>query len=72
MSHKIFFLSRFKNLMKEWAVGSYLVMKITPRVTGYRSCWNLLESTPDRIPLDESSHKWNRMPFIISYSKIEI
>ena len=27
--------------------------------------WNLLESTPSRIPLIKSSHKWTRMLFII-------
>ena len=35
-------------------------------------CWNLLESTPDRIPLIKSSHKWTRMLFIISNSKLGI
>ena len=34
MIHKGFLLSRFKKLMKEWMVGSYLVMKITPRLPG--------------------------------------
>ena len=35
-------------------------------------CWNLLESTPARIPLINSSHKWTRILFIISNSKLEI
>ena len=35
-------------------------------------CWNLLESTPARIPLIKSSHKWTRMLFIISNSKLGI
>ena len=35
MSHKLFCLATFKNLMEEWLGGSYLVMKITPIVTGY-------------------------------------
>ena len=35
-------------------------------------CWNLLESTPARIPLIKSSHKWNQMLFIISNSKLGI
>ena len=34
--------------------------------------WNLLESTPARIPLIKPSHKWNRMIFIISNSKLGI
>ena len=29
-------------------------------------CWNLLESTPDMIPLIKFSHKWTQMLFIIS------
>ena len=37
-----------------------------------KGCWNLLESTPDRIPLIKSSHKWARMLFIISNSKLGI
>ena len=36
---------------------------------GIALCWNLLESTPARIPLIKSSHKWIRMLFIISNSK---
>ena len=35
-------------------------------------CWNLLESTPARIPLIHFSHKWTRMLFIISNSKLGI
>ena len=35
-------------------------------------CWNLLESTPARIPLIKSSHKWTRMLFIILNSKLGI
>ena len=35
-------------------------------------CWNLLESTPTRIPLIKSSHKWTRMLFIISNPKLGI
>ena len=34
MSHKGFCLATFENLMKDWPGGSYLVMKITPRVPG--------------------------------------
>ena len=45
-------------------------------VWGFKSestkCWNLLESTPARIPLIKSSHKWTRMLFIISNSKLGI
>ena len=36
MSHKLFCLATFKNLMEELLGGSYLVMKITPIVTGDR------------------------------------
>ena len=35
-------------------------------------CWNLLESTPARIPLINSSQKWAQMLFIISNSKLGI
>ena len=35
-------------------------------------CWNLLESTPARIPLSKSSHKFTQMLFIISNSKLGI
>ena len=35
-------------------------------------CWNMMESTPDRIPLIKSSHKWTQMPFIILNSKLGI
>ena len=35
-------------------------------------CWNLLESTPDRITMIKSSQKWTRMLFTISNSKLVI
>ena len=35
-------------------------------------CRNLLKSTPSRIPLIESNHKWTRVLFIISNSKLGI
>ena len=35
-SHKGFCLSTLENLMKDLKLGSYLVMKITPRFTGGR------------------------------------
>ena len=35
-------------------------------------CWNMLESTPARIPLIKSSHKWTRILFIISNYKLGI
>ena len=35
-------------------------------------CWNLLESSPARIPLIELSHKWTWILFIILNSKAEI
>ena len=34
--HKDFCLATLENLMKDWPGGSYLVMKITPRVPGGR------------------------------------
>ena len=34
--HKGFFLATFKNIMKDWTGGSYLVMKINTIVHGYR------------------------------------
>ena len=38
----------------------------------YCQCWNLLESTPAMIPLIKSIHKWTRILFIISNSKLGI
>ena len=35
-------------------------------------CWDMLESTPARIPLIKSSHKWTQILFIISNSKLGI
>ena len=35
-------------------------------------CSNMLESTPATIPLIKSSHKWTRILFIISNSKLGI
>ena len=35
-SHKVFFLATLENLMKDWLIGSYLVMKSNPRVPGGR------------------------------------
>ena len=46
-------------------------MKDLESITG-KWCWNMLESTPARIPLIESSHKWTRILFIISNYKIGI
>ena len=37
-----------------------------------RGRWNLLESTPARIPLIKSNNKWTRMLFIISNYKLGI
>ena len=35
-------------------------------------CWNMLKSTPDKIPLIKPRHKWTQMLLIISNSKLEI
>ena len=35
-------------------------------------CWNLLESSPDRIPSIESIHNWNQILLTILNSKIGI
>ena len=35
-------------------------------------CWNLLESTPSRIPLIKLIHKWTQILSIISNSKLGI
>ena len=43
-----------------------------PLTSKRRVCWNLLESTPARIPLTKLSHKWTRMIFIISNPKLGI
>ena len=36
-SHKGFDLATLENLMKEWPVGSHIVMKSPPRVSGGKS-----------------------------------
>ena len=38
----------------------------------YIFCWNMLESAQARILLIKSSHKWTRMLYIISNSKLGI
>ena len=43
-----------------------------PLTSNTGGCWNLLESTPARITLIKSSHKWNQILFIISNSKLGI
>ena len=53
-------------------VSLLLVCGDCPLTSKRGVCWNLLESTSDRIPLIKSSHKWTRMLFIISNSKLEI
>ena len=50
----------------------FLVCGDCPLTSKTGGCWNLLESTPAGIPLIKSSHKWTRMLFIISKSKLGI
>ena len=50
-------------------ISLILVCGDCPVTSKREVCWNLLESTPVRIPLIRSSHKWTQMPFIISNSK---
>ena len=50
-------------------ISLLLVCGDCPLTSKTGGCWDLLESTPARIPLIKSSHKWNRMLFIISNSK---
>ena len=40
-SHKGFCIATLENLMKDCPGGSYIFMKITPRVTGYRPILNI-------------------------------
>ena len=49
-----------------------LVSGYCPHTSKMGRCSNLLESTPARIPLIESSQKWNGLLFIISNSKLGI
>ena len=58
---------------------TYLDYILTPLLCGNFSltskmgrCWNLLESSPARIPLIYLSHKWTRILFNISNSKLGI
>ena len=41
-------------------------------ITKFSWCWNILVSYPSRISLIWSSHKWTRILFIISNSKLGI
>ena len=53
-------------------ISLLLVCGDCPLTSKTGGCWNLLESTQARIPLIKSSHKWTRMLFIISNSKLGI
>ena len=53
-------------------ISFYLVCVDYPLTSKRGVCWNLLGSTTSRIPLIKSSHKWTRMLFIISNSKLGI
>ena len=53
-------------------ISLLLVCGDSPLTSKRGVCWNLLESTLDRIPLIKLSHKWTRMLFIISNSKLGI
>ena len=53
-------------------ISLLLVCGDFPLTSKTGGCWNLLESTPARISLIKSSHKWTQMLFIISNSKLEI
>ena len=49
-----------------------LVCKFFPITSKRGGCSNVLESSPTRIPLIESSHKWTRILFILSNSEFGI
>ena len=49
-----------------------LVCGNCPLTSKTDGCWNMLESTPARIPLIKSSHKWTRILIFISNSKLGI
>ena len=53
-------------------ISLLLVCGDCPLTSKTGGCWNLLESTPARIPLIKSSHKWTWILFIISSSKLRI
>ena len=53
-------------------ISLLLVCGDCPLTSKTRGCWNLMESTPDRTTLIKSNHKWTRMLFIISNSKLGI
>ena len=53
-------------------ISLLLVCGDFPLTSKTRGFWNLLESTPARIPLIKLSHKWTQMIFIISNSKLGI
>ena len=53
-------------------ISLLLVCGDFPLTSKTGGCWNMLESTPARIPLIKSSHKCTRMLFIISNSKLGI
>ena len=49
-----------------------LVCGDCPLTLNIGGSWDLLESTPERIPLIALSHKWNQIIFPISDSKLVI
>ena len=53
-------------------ISLHLVCGYCPLNSKTGGCWNLFESTPATIPLINSSHKWTRILFIISNSKLGI
>ena len=53
-------------------ISLLLICGDCPLISKTGGCWNLLESTPDRITLIKSSHKWTQMLFIISNYKLGI
>ena len=53
-------------------VSLLLVCGDCPLTSKTGGCWSLLKSTPARIPLIKSSHKWTQILFIISNSKLGI
>ena len=53
-------------------ISLLLVCGYFPLTSKRGVCCNLLESTPSRIPLIKSGHKWTQILFIISNSKLGI
>ena len=59
MSHKEFWLAMLEKIMKEWTLGSHLVMKITPRVPGYIIIMDIGQKYNSQKMLGFIANDWN-------------